>query len=124
MAPHEKALFAIFGLQYFLDDRKAALKLMDTLNLSCRIKSKRDSGKFCTPVYSLAKSAFQRVIKSNGAQQWLKQHRYVRSGLVWLYAHDLRLTPPNWIWLKGVDRTLFYALHRANTTKGFIEGAG
>ncbi|HDT2996805.1 TPA: IncI1-type conjugal transfer protein TrbA, partial [Escherichia coli] len=50
MAPHEKALFAIFGLQYFLDDRKAALKLMDTLNLSCRIKSKRDSGKFCTPV--------------------------------------------------------------------------
>lgn len=97
---------------------------MDTLNLSCRIKSKRDSGKFCTPVYSLAKSAFKRVIKSDGAQQWLKQHRYVRSGLVWLYAHDLRLTPPNWIWLKGVDRTLFYALHRANTTKGFIEGAG
>lgn len=64
------------------------------------------------------------MIKSDGAQQWLKQHRYVRSGLVWLYAHDLRLTPPNWIWLKGVDRTLFYALHRANTTKGFIEGAG
>lgn len=93
MAPHEKALFAIFGFQYFLDDRKAALKLMDTLNLSCRIKSKRDSGKFCTPVYSLAKSAFKRVIKSDGAQQWLKQHRYVRSGLVWLYAHDLRLAP-------------------------------
>nr|QHV89585.1 hypothetical protein PGJFMKIC_00019 [Escherichia coli] len=23
-----------------------------------------------------------------------------------------------------MDRTLFYALHRANTTKGFIEGAG
>ncbi|EBT2497503.1 TPA: IncI1-type conjugal transfer protein TrbA [Salmonella enterica] len=124
MAPHEKALFAVFGLQYFLDDRKAALKLMNTLNLSCRIKSKRDNGKFCTPVYSLAKSAFQRVIKSDGAQQWLKQHRYVRSGLVWLYAHDLRFTPPNWLWLKGVDRTLFYALHRANTTKGFIEGAG
>ncbi len=59
----KKRSFAIFGLQYFPDDRKAALKLMDTLNLSCRIKSKRDSGKFCTPVYSLAKSAFQRVIK-------------------------------------------------------------
>lgn len=85
MAPHEKALFAIFGLQYFLDDQ-AALKLMVLLNLSRRIKSKRDSGKFCTPVYSLAKSAFQRVIKSNGAQQWLKQHRYVRGGLVWLHA--------------------------------------
>ncbi|EAM3112161.1 hypothetical protein DMT57_20615 [Salmonella enterica] len=31
MAPHEKSLFAIFGLQYFLDDRKAALSLMDAL---------------------------------------------------------------------------------------------
>ncbi|EEE2139374.1 IncI1-type conjugal transfer protein TrbA, partial [Salmonella enterica subsp. enterica serovar Beaudesert] len=124
MAPHEKALFAIFGLQYFLDDRKAALNLMDALNRSCRLKSKRDKGKFCTPVYSLARTAFSKVIKSEGAQKWLKQHRYVRSGLVWLYAHDLRLTPPNWLWLKGVDRTLFYALHRANTTKGFIEGAG
>ncbi|GHL23027.1 hypothetical protein ECZU24_58680 [Escherichia coli] len=75
-------------------------------------------------MYSLARNAFIRVIKTEGAQKWLRQHRYVRSGLVWLYAHDLRLTPPNWLWLKGVDRTLFYALHRANTTKGFIEGAG
>ncbi|EER5020063.1 conjugal transfer protein TrbA, partial [Escherichia coli] len=124
MAPHEKALFAVFGLQFFLGDRKAAVSLMNNLNLSCRLKSKRDQGRFSTPVYSLARNAFIRVIKTEGAQQWLRQHRYVRSGLVWLYAHDLRLTPPNWLWLKGVDRTLFYALHRANTTKGFIEGAG
>ncbi|EDG7556801.1 hypothetical protein B9H69_22865 [Salmonella enterica subsp. enterica serovar Poona] len=34
----------IFGLQYFLDDRKAALSLMDALNRSCRLKSKRDNG--------------------------------------------------------------------------------
>ncbi|MBA1009487.1 IncI1-type conjugal transfer protein TrbA [Escherichia coli] len=124
MAPHEKALFAVFGLQFFLGDRKSAVSLMNNLNLSCRLKSKRDQGRFSTPVYSLARNAFIRVIKTEDAQQWLRQHRYVRSGLVWLYAHDLRLTPPNWLWLKGVDRTLFYALHRANTTKGFIEGAG
>lgn len=124
LAPHEKALFAIFGLQFFLDDRPAAKELMDALNRSCRLKSRRDNGKFSIPVYSLAKSAFLRVIRSEGAAQWMREHRYVRSGLVWLYAHDLRLTPPNWLWLKGVDRTLFYALHRANITKGFIEGAG
>ncbi|HDK0210666.1 TPA: conjugal transfer protein TrbA, partial [Escherichia coli] len=41
MAPHEKALFAIFGLQFFLGDRKAAVALMNNLNLSCRLKSKR-----------------------------------------------------------------------------------
>ncbi|MGK9012654.1 conjugal transfer protein TrbA, partial [Serratia marcescens] len=115
---------AIFGLQFFLDDRPAARQLMDALNRSCRIKSRRDKGKFSVPVYALARTAFKRVIQSEGAKQWLREHRYVRSGLVWLYAHDLRLTPPNWLWLKGVDRPLFYALHRANTTKGFIEGAG
>lgn len=124
LAPHEKALFAIFGLQFFLDDRPAARELMDALNRSCRIKSRRDKGKFSVPVYALARTAFRRVIQSEEAAQWLREHRFVRSGLVWLYAHDLRLTPPNWLWLKGVDRTLFYALHRANTTKGFIEGAG
>lgn len=124
MAPHEKALFAVFGLQYFLGDRRAATGLMNALNLSCRISSRRDTGRKTVPVYSLARTAFKQVTETDGARQWLKQHRYVRSGLVWLYAHDLRLTPPNWLWLKGVDRTLFYALHRANTTKGFIEGAG
>lgn len=124
LAPHEKALFAIFGLQFFLDDRPAAKALMDDLNRSCRLKSRRDKGKFSLPVYALARPAFKRVIQSEGAKQWLREHRFVRSGLVWLYAHDLRLTPPNWLWLKGVDRTLFYALHRANTAKGFIEGAG
>lgn len=124
LAPHEKALFAIFGLQFFLDDRPAAKALMDALNRSCRLKSRRDKGKFSRPVYALARPAFSRVIRSEGAAKWLREHRYVSSGLVWLYAHDLRLTPPNWLWLKGVDRTLFYALHRANTTKGFIEGAG
>lgn len=44
MAPHEKALFAVFGLQFFLGDRKSAVSLMNNLNLSCRLKSKRDQG--------------------------------------------------------------------------------
>lgn len=124
LAPHEKTLFAVFGLQYFLNDRKAATKLLDNLNLSCRIKSRRDHGRRSIPIFSLAAPAFQRVIRHKDAQKWLSQHYCVRSGLVWLYAHDLRLTPPNWLWLKGIDRTLWYALHRANTNKVFVEGAG
>ncbi|MDF3681088.1 conjugal transfer protein TrbA, partial [Enterobacter hormaechei] len=99
LAPHEKTLFAIFGLQFFLDDRPAAKALMDELNRSCRLKSRRDKGKFSVPVYALARTAFKRVIQSEGAKKWLHEHRYVRSGMVWLYAHDLRLTPPNWLWL-------------------------
>ena len=93
MAPHEKALFAVFGLQFFLGDRKSAVSLMNNLNLSCRLKSKRDQGRFSTPVYSLARNAFIRVIKTEGAQQWLRQHRYRRINDIgrelWLSMDDL-----------------------------------
>lgn len=34
-----------------------------------------------------------------------------------LAVYDLRLTPPNWIWLKGVDRTTVYA----NTPRQYHE---
>jgi intracellular multiplication protein IcmP len=53
---------------------------MDELNRSCRLKSRRDKGKFSVPVYALARTAFKRVIQSEGAKKWLREHRYVRSG--------------------------------------------
>ncbi|MGT5763509.1 hypothetical protein ACRW59_25950, partial [Escherichia coli] len=60
---------------------------------SCRLKSKRDQGRFSTPVYSLARNAFIRVIKTEGAQQWLRQHRYRRINDIgrelWLSMDDL-----------------------------------
>ena len=63
-----------------------------------------------------------RVARYPAARRWLKEHRFVRSGLVWLYAHDLRLNSPRWYWLKELERPLWYAPHRANSSKGFIEG--
>jgi hypothetical protein len=42
--------------------------LMDELNRSCRLKSRRDKGKFSVPVYALARTAFKRVIQSEGAK--------------------------------------------------------
>ena len=124
LRPHHRALFAVFGLQYFLNDRPAAEALLDTLNRSCRLPSRRDNRQGTCPVWTLANADFKRVASHPQAKAWLGAHRYVRSGLVWLYSHDLRLTPPRWRWLKGVDRPLWYALHRANAQKGFIEGAG
>nr|API82647.1 Conjugal transfer protein TrbA [Leclercia adecarboxylata] len=97
---------------------------MDVLSRSYRLKSRRDKGKFSRPVYPLSRPAFSRVIRNESAAKWLREHPYVSSSLVWLYAHNLRLSPPNLLWLKGVDRKLFSPLHSANTTKGFIEGVG
>ena len=123
--PHERALLAVFGLQVFLNDRTAASRLLDDLNCSCVekrfLRRKRISA---MPVFSLADAPFERVAQAPGVSEWLAGHGYVRSALVGLYARDLRLPPARFRWLKGVDRTLWYGLHTADTAKVFVEGAG
>lgn len=124
-SPYERALLAVFGQQVFLDDRKAATQLLDDLNRSCLVKGLlKRSNDSMTPLYGLADQAFERVVQAPGVDEWLKSHRSVRTALVALYGRDLRLPPARFRWLKGVDRTLWYALHSADTAKGFVEGAG
>ncbi|WP_261440484.1 secretion/conjugation apparatus DotM-related subunit, partial [Serratia entomophila] len=123
--PYERALLAVFGLQVFLNDRAAASRLLDDLNRSCVVRRflrrKRVSP---VPLFPLANAAFERVVQAPGVNEWLAGHGYVRSALVGLYARDLRLPPARFRWLKGVDRTLWYGLHSADTAKVFVEGAG
>lgn len=124
-SPYERALLAVFGQQVFLDDRKAATQLLDDLNRSCLVKGLlKRSNDSMTPLYGLADQAFERVAQAPGVDEWLKSHRSVRTALVALYGRDLRLPPARFRWLKGVDRTLWYALHSADTAKVFVEGAG
>lgn len=124
-APHERALLAVFGAQVFLNDRKAATQLLDNLNRSCLVR-----GLLCrkrseyTPIYSLANKLFARLENAPGVSEWLQTHRSVRTALFGLYGRDLRLPPARFRWLKGVDRTLWYALQTADTEKVFIEGSG
>lgn len=123
--PYERALLAVFGLQVFLDDRRAATQLLDDLNRSCMHKSLlRKSNPGFTPLYSLADKAFARVLATTGFAELLVTHRFKRTALAGLYGQDIRLPSARFRWLKGVDRTLWYALHSADTAKGFIEGAG
>ena len=123
--PYERALLAVFGLQVFLNDRAAASRLLDDLNRSCVVRRflrrKRVSP---VPLFPLANAAFERVVQAPGVNEWLAGHGYVRSALVGLYARDLRLPPARFRWLKGIDRTLWYGLHSADTAKVFVEGAG
>lgn len=121
---HERALVAIFGLQVFLDDRPAAEKLIDNLNRSCLIKSRRDGGQQGYPVLRLADAAFRRVSQSPKTQLWVKRHGTTRTALSALHAQDLRLPGARFRWLKGLDRTLWYALSSSDRSKVFVEGAG
>jgi intracellular multiplication protein IcmP len=121
---HERALFAVFGLHSFLKDRKAAEGLLDELNRSCLIKSRRDKGQKGYPVLRLANSAFNRVIQSPEAQAWINHYSTTRTALFALHDQELRLPGARFRWLKGLDRTLWYALTSTGRPKFFIEGAG
>lgn len=122
--PHERALLAVFGAQVFLNDRKAATRLLDDLNRSCMVRGLRRKRKAYTPIYSLANKLFARIEGAPGVAEWLQTHRSVRTALVGLYGRDLRLPPARFRWLKGVDRTLWYGLHTADTAKVYVEGSG
>lgn len=121
--PHERALLAVLGLQVFLNDRKAATKLLDDLNRSCLVKGLARRPTYL-PLYSLAEKAFARVVATPAMAELLAIHGFKRTVLAGLYGRDLRLPSARFRWLKGVDRTLWYALHSADTAKVYIEGAG
>lgn len=121
--PHERALLAVFGLQVFLNDRKAATKLLDDLNRSCLVKGLTRRPTYL-PLYSLAEKAFARVVATPAMGELLAVHGFRRTALAGLYGRDLRLPSARFRWLKGVDRTLWYALHSADTAKVYVEGAG
>jgi intracellular multiplication protein IcmP len=121
--PHERALLAVLGLQVFLNDRKAATKLLDDLNRSCLVKGLSRAPTYL-PLYSLADKVFARVVATPAMAELLAIHSYKRTVLAGLYGRDLRLPSARFRWLKGVDRTLWYALHSADTAKVYVEGAG
>lgn len=121
--PHERALLAVLGLQVFLKDRKAATKLLDDLNRSCLVKGLSRTPTYL-PLYSLADKGFARVVATSAMGELLAVHSFKRTVLAGLYGRDLRLPSARFRWLKGVDRTLWYALHSADTAKVYVEGAG
>lgn len=123
--PHERALLAVFGLQVFAGDRKAASALLDALNQSCMTKRVLRGPVFRSiPDWRIAEHHVERVLTSPGVNEWMATHGTVRSALTGLYGRDLHLPPARFRWLKGCDRTLWYGLHTADTAKVFVEGAG
>lgn len=123
--PYERAMLAVFGLQVFADDRKAATRLLDDLNRSCMTRRLFRAPEFRSiPDWRVSEAQVARVLASPGVSEWLAAHGTVRSALTALYGRDLRLAPARFRWLKGCDRTLWYGLNTADTAKVFVEGAG
>lgn len=117
--PYERAMFAIFGLQHFLDKRKDAERLLDNLNRSTANRK--------TPGYPdlrLAERDFYRIARDPEAIAWVRHYRYARTAITALHDNDLHLPGARFRWLKGLDRTLWYALSSTGRPSPFVEGAG
>lgn len=118
LAPWEKALAASFVHLRFMGDRPTAKSILDDLNRSCL----RTKDGF--PDYSLAAGLWTVASQCEAFREFAKGRRSSRSLLYALFDDDLQLPSANFRWLKGVDRTLWYALSSAGRGKFFIEGGG
>lgn len=120
----ERAMFAIFGLQHFLNDRQQAEALLDKLNRSTLHTDRRYRNKVGYPNLSLAHDAFRNVTATAEAQTWVRHYGYARTAIQALHNNDLHLPIRRYRWLKGLDRTLFYALASTGRPWPFVEAAG
>ncbi|WP_116138384.1 conjugal transfer protein TrbA [Trinickia diaoshuihuensis] len=116
----ERALFAVFGLRVFFKDVEASKALVDALNYSAQNAHSK-------PNLALADEAFKRCALSDQAKRWLHKHRYPRTLLMALLleARQLGVLPSSmFIWLKPLDRALWYPLNTAGRKVPFMESAG
>src|SRR5260363_436592 len=77
--------------------------------------------------FCIGAGCFQRCASAKTAPLWLTQHPYPRTLLMALLieARTLGVLPSShFIWLKPLDRALWYALNTAGRKVPFIESAG
>jgi intracellular multiplication protein IcmP len=126
MAPHEKCLFAVFGARLLSDGRDIdkAQQMLDGLNRSCHRGTWQ--GKPGYPDLSLTDVAFDTYARHADALGWLANHPYPRTLLYSMHRVALatgKLPSAHFRWLKGIDRTLWYALNTTGRKGPFIESA-
>lgn len=121
---HERAMFAIFGLQHFMDKRKDAEALLDALNRSTLKVDRKYRNKIGYPNLTLANSAFKKVTGTKQARSFIRQYGYIRTALSALHDNDLHLPIRRFRWLKGLDRPLWYTLASTGRPWPFVEAAG
>lgn len=121
---HERAMFAIFGLQHFMDKRKDAEALLDALNRSTLKADRRYRNKIGYPNLTLANGAFKKVIATEQARSFIRQYGYIRTAISALHDNDLHLPIRRFRWLKGLDRPLWYTLASTGRPWPFVEAAG
>ena len=135
LTPHYKALAAIFMTRIIYrgeEGREKAKRMQDAINLSCDpSKTLAANDADCTPAFDFSEVAqeFDALFKRDEIQRIAAFFVYEKTFLMQLLQEarkDGKLAPSEFIWLKLIDRPLFYALYGVSKNliaKAYCEGA-
>lgn len=123
----ERALFAVFASRLFgrkvQQDR--SLHLLNALNRSCHTHTFNGARGY--PDLSVTDSEFGRWKQHEEVREWLVKHPYPRTLLHAMHKAAIdgkgKLPSSYFIWLKGMDRKLWYALNTTGRKGPFIESS-
>ncbi len=124
MQLHEQALFAVFAARLFSNGEALgdAQNLLDALNRSCHVGEFQ--GKRGYPQLELAHAQFERYADHAEVSDWVDRHGYARTLLFSMHEASIKLgklPASNFRWLKGMDRSLWYALNTTGRKVPFVE---
>jgi intracellular multiplication protein IcmP len=135
LKPHYKALAVIFMTRILYrgeEGRNKAKRMQDTINLSCDpSKTEKVNDTDCTPAFEFTEvmQEFDMLFKRNEIQRIAAFFPFEKVFLMQLLQEarkDGKLAPSEFIWLKLIDRPLFYALYGVSKSliaKGYAEGS-
>lgn len=116
--PHEKALFVIFSLR-IKRNRKAAAAMLGAINETCRKRG--------VPDFSAAVKNFDKMVNDRKIRKEIRGFGYTRTVLFQMLVaarrFDGKLPTADFLWLRPLDRTLWYALDRAPVDYGRMQVA-
>jgi len=135
MSPHYKALASIFMTRivyYGLEGRNKAQAMLDTINSSCNPNNTGDAQNAdCSKAFDFdsVSGEFAELLKHASIKPIITHFIHEKTFLMRLLQEarsDGKLPPSEFVWLKLIDRDLWYALYgvsKKHIAKGYTEGA-
>lgn len=124
LLPHERAMLAVLAPRIVRrpDDYGLTPAMLDSLNRSCHTGV--FNGKRGFPDLSIAADQFEKFRHEPKVLRYFEVHGYASTVLYAMHSdaiQDGRIPTSNFLWLKPMDRGLFYALETTGRKVPFVE---
>jgi len=123
MKPYQQALASVF-IAYICDDKRY-LTVLNHLNTVWKEKRNGKYSRFNKKINTpLAKSIYEKHKNDDAIKSAFEQHAFCSTLLGGLYECASGINAKQFIWLKLVDRTLFYFINDMRATNAYTESNG